>query len=78
MNSYFFINHTKLHIVKAGNDAKTNIGINLFNSIRNNQWSIGDHIEFVDLLHCETIKLKDLIQNNNYYCTINDYNCFNY
>jgi hypothetical protein len=75
---YYFINHTKLHIVKTGNDAKNNIGNCLFESIRNNKWSIGDKIEFVDSLHYTNEKLRTLVNYKKYLCTISDYTYFNY
>ena len=78
MGLYFFINHTKTMIVKAGNDAKHNIGNNLFDSIRANKWSLSDKIEFIDLLSTSNIVLYNLVDKGNYICSYEDYINFNY
>jgi hypothetical protein len=74
--SFFFVNHTKKVIVKTRDSAKRDIGNCLFESIRNNKWSINDTIEFVNLF--EKDRLMKYIQQEEYYCSIDDYIYFNY
>ena len=72
---YFFINHTKHFIIRASNDTKKNISNSLCNTIRDNQWSICDHIEFVDYRYCgdnDREKIKLLIKNLYYNCSHED------
>ena len=73
--SDFFINHTKHFITSTTKDAKINIANTLCKTIRDNQWSICDNIEFVELLHCtpdKKYKIKMLIDNEYYYCSYDD------
>ena len=73
--SHFFINHSKHSITSTTKDAKINIANTLCNAIRDNQWSICDNIEFVELLHCtpdKKYKIKMLIDNEYYYCSYDD------
>ena len=58
---FLFINHDKKLIKIAGNDAKTNISKNICKTIRENKWTICDHIEFVEYLTVERSFIKDLI-----------------
>ena len=59
---FFFINHTKKSIVRSTKDAKTNISNSIFEAIRSNKWSIGDHIEFIEYINCSKIQVKELIE----------------
>jgi len=66
---YFcFVNHSKYSIVGAEKNAKLNIAKSLGDTIRDNSWSITDHIEFIDMLRYDKSKIKELIEDQYYHC----------
>ena len=72
---FFFINHSKTFITQTNQNAKLNISDALCKTIRENQWSICDNIEFIDYLHCNENgrdKIKILIEQQYYYCSDSD------
>ena len=62
-----FINHDKKLIVLTDDKAEKNIGIFLFEAIRNNKWSMGDKIE-LSFIYKNQIYLKKLYENEKYEC----------
>ncbi len=64
---FFFINHHAKKIVLCkDSNAALNISKNLFQAIRDNKWSIGDHIELIDLMTYDKYKTRKLIEDEHY------------
>jgi hypothetical protein len=75
MESYF-INHTKNVIVGTHKAASKNISKYLCEAVKDNCWSITDHIEFVDVKDKQNDKLIRLIEENYYYCELKVHQTF--
>ena len=65
---YFFINHSAKKIVSGEKNASFNISKNLFQVLRDNKWSIGDHIELIDFMKVDKYKIRTMIEEENYHC----------